>query len=267
MAAPNGAGNAYGALNGAGAVAMGNSIIPSPGQYADMQMLMQNLEQLSGWLQQNREDWNNVQEGLARVQNMQGPGQPALPIYQNGEVEAEGELTIPSLQRQLHDAKKRVLELEQHNASLQQANQMYESAFSQTTHMIRDYTYSQSSYITSLHRHYSQQLQQSRYETLQAQLVHQEWQAGLETVSNGMRGILKYREEQEEKGDWKKRFAALKLENRLLRKKVGWDPLPPDSDEEEEEEGEGAIERGSGRPSRAAQGGGTGGGSPAVMLP
>lgn len=63
MANPNGAGNAAmyaatGALNG----------MPAAGHYSDMQTLMQNMEQLSGFLQQNREDFYRVQEGLEMVE-------------------------------------------------------------------------------------------------------------------------------------------------------------------------------------------------------
>lgn len=58
---PNGAGaNNAAALNG--------SLMPSAGHYADMQTLMQSMEQLSGWLQQNREEFAGVQERLALVE-------------------------------------------------------------------------------------------------------------------------------------------------------------------------------------------------------
>ena len=50
--------NAAGGLNG----------MPSAGHYSDMQTLMQNMETLSGWLQQNREDFISVQDGLEQVE-------------------------------------------------------------------------------------------------------------------------------------------------------------------------------------------------------
>ncbi|KAK5124784.1 hypothetical protein LTR85_001497 [Meristemomyces frigidus] len=49
---------------------MNGSIMPSAGHYSDMQTLMQNMETLSGWLQQNREEWELVQEGLGRVERL-----------------------------------------------------------------------------------------------------------------------------------------------------------------------------------------------------
>lgn len=50
---------------------MNGSIMPSAGHYSDMQTLMQNMESLSGWLEQNRQDWGQVQEGIARVERLQ----------------------------------------------------------------------------------------------------------------------------------------------------------------------------------------------------
>ena len=49
---------------------MNGSVLPSAGQYADMQLLMQNMETLSGYMQQNREECLRVQEGLERVERM-----------------------------------------------------------------------------------------------------------------------------------------------------------------------------------------------------
>lgn len=69
MANPNGIGNAANAGMYAGG--MNGAIMPSAGHYSDMQTLMQNMETLAGWLQQNREDFNQVQDGLTRVERMQ----------------------------------------------------------------------------------------------------------------------------------------------------------------------------------------------------
>jgi hypothetical protein len=61
--------NAAGGLNG----------MPSAGHYSDMQTLMQNMETLSGWLQQNREDFLSVQDGLEQVERRNvGPSLEAL---------------------------------------------------------------------------------------------------------------------------------------------------------------------------------------------
>jgi hypothetical protein len=51
--------------------AAGGVIMPSAGHFADMATLMSSMETLSGWLQQNREEWAGLQEGLARVERAQ----------------------------------------------------------------------------------------------------------------------------------------------------------------------------------------------------
>lgn len=68
MANPNNPANAnmYAANNAA--ANNGLNGMPAAGHYSDMQALMQNMETLSGWLQQNREDFLRVQEGLEAVE-------------------------------------------------------------------------------------------------------------------------------------------------------------------------------------------------------
>lgn len=143
-------------------------------------------------------------------------------------------VALPFVQRQLREANQRAKSLVSHAEALEETQKLYENAFARTTQMIHDYAYQQSSYITQVHRHYNELLQQSRQETIQAQIYHQEWQASLQRVSEGVRGAMKKSEEQDR--PWKRRVAGLRRENALLRKQSGWEPLPPDSDSEQEED-------------------------------
>lgn len=63
--------NGVGGQNSAMYTGMNGGIMPSAGHYSDMQTLMQNMESLSGWLEQNRQDWAQVQDGIARVERLQ----------------------------------------------------------------------------------------------------------------------------------------------------------------------------------------------------
>lgn len=63
--------NGVGAQNAAMYTGMNGGIMPSAGHYSDMQTLMQNMESLSGWLEQNRQEWAQVQDGIARVERLQ----------------------------------------------------------------------------------------------------------------------------------------------------------------------------------------------------
>ena len=89
--------------------------------------------------------------------------------------------------------------------------------------------------MTAIHAHYNALLAQSRNETLQTQLTHQAWQASLTRVSENVRGAL--RERTDMGLPYRKKIAALKEENRLLRARAGWDPPSDDSDVEEGNKG------------------------------
>ena len=69
MAAQNGIGAANAAMYGNSN--NNNVVLSSPGYHSDMQILMDNMERLSGTLQRNRQEWSQVQDGLARVERLQ----------------------------------------------------------------------------------------------------------------------------------------------------------------------------------------------------
>jgi hypothetical protein len=66
MAAQNGIG-ANAAMYGGNQ----NVVLTSPGYHSDMQVLMENMEKLSTTLHRNRQEWLQVQDGLARVERLQ----------------------------------------------------------------------------------------------------------------------------------------------------------------------------------------------------
>ena len=145
-----------------------------------------------------------------------------------------------------------------------QLQEQYKDTLNSVTEMIRPYFTELQEHLKALHQHYTNLLQQSRYETIEAQLTHQGWQAGLKKLSEGVRDAYKSREE--EGRPYKARIAALKEENRILRAKVGWDP-PVDSDEDEWDDEEGGAEGSRGRGSRASQPSGGGTGPEGLVLP
>ncbi|KAK4556972.1 hypothetical protein LTR86_005953 [Recurvomyces mirabilis] len=315
---PNGNGNNAGGNNSAlynNAVAMNNNVMPSAGHYADTQTLMQSMEQLSGWLQQNREEWLGLQEGLSRVERMTGVSVVnggagvngvsgtdwagarhlgmSAGLANGGDVEGEGETdavasamatagddvesdqppTLTSLTHALHASQSRIATLEHHVNTHEKLNQMYESTLSETTSRLRNYIFDQQNYIISIHKHYTSLLEQSRSETVEAQLVHQRWQESLGRLSEGVRGAFGEREE--ERRPWVGRLKGVREENRVLRRKVGWEEVSEEDSEAEELEevarrgrgasgngvaarGEGLLGGYSGGSGIAAEGGGSG---------
>ncbi|GIZ39851.1 hypothetical protein CKM354_000321800 [Cercospora kikuchii] len=225
MGAPNV--NMYTGMNG--------GVMPSAGHYSDMQTLMQNMENLSGWLEQNRQDWALVQEGLAKVERLQGrlaqSGQVPLLNGDTQPVPRPEQPTVAQLSDSLAKANSQIESLRSTYNDHVNLQRLYEDTLSDTTERIRQYCFEQQNHIIALHQHYTSLLSQSRSETVEAQLTHQAWQAGLQRLSGSVREALKSR--QEEGMPYKRRIAALKEENRVLRKMVGWE-APVDSEDEEE---------------------------------
>ncbi|KAK4896095.1 hypothetical protein LTR27_005952 [Elasticomyces elasticus] len=258
LAAPNGQAN------------MNGNILPSAGHYADMQTLMASMETLSGWLQQNREEWAQLQEGLGRVERLHpgtlsaagiehlgGEGSASL---NGGEVQQaaaprptddnDQRPTLTALQTQLSASHSRISSLESQLRSQETLQTLYESTLTDATDRIRQYCFAQQSYITSLHSHYLGLLEQSREEVVEAQLVHQGWQEGLGRLSGMVREALR---SSEEAGlPWVGEVKGLREENRRLRKMVGWSEPPDSEDETEEREGYGQQRRERGRASQGS---------------
>lgn len=159
----------------------------------------------------------------------------------------DSEPTPAQLHNALAAAQGRITSLEKTYEEQIRLQQLYEDTLADATERIRQYCFEQQNHIKSLHEHYSAQLQQSRYETIETQMQHQAWQAGLQRVSESMREALRAREE--EGRPWKGRIAALKSENKILRAKAGWDP-PAESEEEDE----GEMEQGDEMRGRMSQG-------------
>lgn len=151
---------------------------------------------------------------------------------------SEDQPTIPELQNHLSAAQNRIASLESAYQEQLRIQQMYEEALSEATERIRNYCFEQQNHVIALHQHYTTLLASSRNETLQAQLTHQQWQSSLQKVSEGVRMALK--ERTEETVPYRRRVAALKEENRVLRAKVGWDP-PEDSEDEESSVGDEGV--------------------------
>lgn len=112
----------------------------------------------------------------------------------------------------------------------------YEEALSEATDRIRHFAFEQQNYITAMQQSYVNIINQHRAEIGEVQRTHHEWQASLGRLNENLRMSLRSREE--EGMPWKRRIAALKSENAVLRKKAGWDPAPESDEEDEGEDGD-----------------------------
>ncbi|TKA26443.1 hypothetical protein B0A50_05279 [Salinomyces thailandicus] len=221
------------------------SVMPSAGHYADMQTLMQHMESLTGWLQQNREDWLQLQDGLGMIEQRthlaQQNHQPNDdPSPQHQQQHQQQQPTTTQLAAQLAAATTRIAHLEATLTTHATLQTLYEETLSDATERIRQYTFEQQHHVLVLHKHYTTLLAQSRNETIEAQLTHQAWQEHLGRLSGGVRAAMKAREE--ERRPWLGKVRGLREENRVLRRMVGWEPAGDESEEEEAEAREGSVE-------------------------
>lgn len=144
----------------------------------------------------------------------------------------ESATQIAHLTNQLTTAQSRISDLTTQSHNQDNLLTTYEASLQEITARLRQYAYDQQSHTISLHAHYNRLLEQSRNETVQAQLVHQAWQAGLGRLAEGVREA--YQGVEESAAGPRRKIAALKSENRTLRKMVGWEEAEDDSSGDED---------------------------------
>ncbi|KAH9824478.1 SGF29 tudor-like domain, partial [Teratosphaeria destructans] len=220
-----------GVMNGAQQQQQGQ-IIPAAGHYADMQNLMEHMEALGKYLEKNREEWRAVEEGLGRVERQHMSQGGAV----NGNVDPTP--TRAELLKALADRDAEIRTLRTAHLTHEKLATLYEETLSDATERIRTYVYEQQAHVLELHRHYTALLAQSREETIEAQLVHQGWQAALGRLSEEVRAA--WAEREKERRGWMGRWRGVRGENRVLRRMVGWEVEGASEDEDEGEEGSGA---------------------------
>ncbi|KAG9683319.1 hypothetical protein KCU95_g11690, partial [Aureobasidium melanogenum] len=216
--------------------------MPSAGHHSDMQHIWSLVQELSSVLQQNREQYDELQDGLARAQTR--PTENG--VLANGDANAlslsavshaphaSSDVDTTALQAQLSDALSRITELETECKEANEVIDYAEEIVQKFKLQIGDYAHSHQSATIALHAHYNSLLETSRNETIQAQLTHQAWQASLLRLSENLRGAQAAHEE----GTlpYRRRIAALKEENRILRAKAGWEPASDSENSDDEDD-------------------------------
>ncbi|KAH0368688.1 hypothetical protein KCU65_g3894, partial [Aureobasidium melanogenum] len=216
--------------------------MPSAGHHSDMQHIWSLVQELSSVLQQNREQYDELQDGLARAQTR--PTENG--VLTNGDANAlslaavshaphaSSDVDTTALQAQLSDALSRITELETECKEANEVIDYAEEIVEKFKLQIGDYAHSHQSATIALHAHYNSLLETSRNETIQAQLTHQAWQASLLRLSENLRGAQAAHEE----GTlpYRRRIAALKEENRILRAKAGWEPASDSENSDDEDD-------------------------------
>ncbi|KEQ77685.1 hypothetical protein M436DRAFT_36916 [Aureobasidium namibiae CBS 147.97] len=210
--------------------------MPSAGHHSDMQHIWTLVQELSSVLQQNREQYDELQDGLTRAQTR--PVENG--VLTNGDANAShaphtsSDVDTTALQAQLSDALSRITELETECKEANEVIDYAEEIVEKFKMQIREYATSHQSATIALHAHYNSLLETSRNETIQAQLTHQAWQASLLRLSEYLR--LAQRAHEEGSLPYRRRIAALREENRILRAKAGWEPASDSENSDDEDD-------------------------------
>ena len=113
----------------------------------------------------------------------------------------------------------------------------YEASLGDVTARVRQHAYDNQNHIISIHAHYNALLEQSRNETIQAQLIHQEWQSRLLGLSKNLRAAQRALSDGEHKH--MRKIHGLKSENAVLRRLAGWEEAEETDDDESSSDDEG----------------------------
>ena len=92
--------------------------------------------------------------------------------------------------------------------------------------LVRNFSYSNTMHIMSIHRHYQNLLNKEREANMELRNEHAEWQGRLGGVAQNVRMALRHVSDVEDQA-W---IHELKAENRILKKHIGL-PVEPEEDE------------------------------------
>jgi hypothetical protein len=92
--------------------------------------------------------------------------------------------------------------------------------------LVRNFSYSNTMHIMSIHRHYQNLLNKERESNMELRNEHAEWQGRLGGVAHNVRMALRRVSDVEDQA-W---IHELKAENRILKKHIGL-PVEPEDDE------------------------------------
>ncbi|KAK5073054.1 hypothetical protein LTR51_005696 [Lithohypha guttulata] len=211
-------------VNGNGNNYANNYIPPLPvGHQQDLAFLYQQIQELSGILQNNRERVNDVTrsaEEVARRANMANG--------HSSEDSSANLAKIRELERELAKSNK-IIELYKHEQKENTALiGQYEQGLWQATDQIRVYTNKSEDRFIAQREHYNDLLQQEKDEHLQTRLERDHWQQQTLRVCEMIRKA--YRLRVDEWCDEYRTVVGLQSEVRCYRRVLG---MPPEKPEEE----------------------------------
>ena len=139
-------------------------------------------------------------------------------------------MPLAAAQQQIHALTRERDALLTSTGSLTSLLSDYESTLSGLMDKLRSYAYEHTTAVVATHRHYNSLLEHERGAALALRCEHAQWQTGLGRVAELAREALRARADECAPGE--RQVRALRGENRVLRRLVGWE-VESDSEEEE----------------------------------
>ena len=241
--------------------------MPQAGQQTDINYLWQIVQELSDALAANRAQTAGIVEQvrLMRLREREQGREPSDGNASQSREPEEGQeprvngntnhtrdtsgdseamIQIAELRSQLHNANSRNQTLTEELGTQTSLNDDYVAFLNSIMEKLRTYAHAHSQATIGIHAHYNKLLEEERETNLQLRIEHGEWQAGLGKAAEWARKALK--ERVDETNGMERKMREVRAENRVLRRLLGWDPGPEESDEETEEMGRATSEVGSG---------------------
>jgi hypothetical protein len=140
---------------------------------------------------------------------------------------------IARLQNDLSSSNNKIEDLSSFVGKLQGLNQDYESALSHLMDKVRPFAQQHSQALLSQKAHYLRLIEEERNQNLELRLEQTRWQESASRINENLKEAMKALTEAEL--PYIRKIAALKADNKSLRRICGV-PLMDDSDEDDEED-------------------------------
>ncbi|KAI9669497.1 MAG: hypothetical protein M1829_005086 [Trizodia sp. TS-e1964] len=229
-----GLGGGAGGAGPSGMVGPNVNVLNAAGHQSDLNLLWGMVNELSSELQKNREATQEMIEKAQLVRERAATeGVDGILRAMNGELNG---MDYAAMESSLSAARAEVSTLQAENNDLASLLADYESSLEKIMEMLRRFAHERTLATLAIHRQYSAELATERSINLGLRQEHAEWQGRLMGLSTLLREALRHQVDSEEESGAGVEFAALRAENRALRRLVG---LPTEEDDEEGGEGEG----------------------------
>lgn len=220
---------------------------PHAGHQTDINYLWSIVQELSEVLAENRTQTAGIMDNVQQIQerarhngtDLDSSTATSQPNGDQAEHPPESDSAsqaaeVALLRSRLHTARTDVASLEASHNAMSRLLDTYVYELNSLKDRIRTFAHGHTSALITTHKQYNELIQQERETSLQLRLEHGNWQEGLERAAKWARKALK--ERTDETCDMEKRCREVRMENRVLRRLLGWEVTDKgDSDDEEEQ--------------------------------